>query len=228
VLTLDEWRQLFELADRYDFTIASDECYSEIYPDEGRPPLGGLEAACALGRTDFRRLVVFSSLSKRSNAPGLRSGAVAGDATRLAPFLLYRTYHGCAMSPAVQHASVAAWNDEAHVRDNRRKYREKFATLLPLLEPVLDVAEPDAGFYLWARVPGGTDEAFTRALFQTTHVTVLPGSYLGRDCDGTNPGRGYVRIALVPEIADCIEGAERIRAFCRHGSHEGSHAHTHA
>src|SRR5262245_36780385 len=143
VLTLDEWRRLFELADEYDFAIASDECYSEIYPDESRPPLGGLEAASQLGRTDFRRLVVFTSLSKRSNAPGLRSGAVAGDKALLAPFLLYRTYHGSAMSPAVQHASLAAWNDEAHVRDNRARYREKFDAVVPMLEPVLETRRPD-------------------------------------------------------------------------------------
>jgi N-succinyldiaminopimelate aminotransferase len=228
IVSLDEWRQLFELSDRHGFTIASDECYSEIYPDESAAPLGGLEAACRLGRDDYRGLVVFTSLSKRSNAPGLRSGAVAGDRTRLRPFLLYRTYHGCAMSLAVQHASIAAWSDEAHVRDNRRKYREKFATLVPLLDSTLAVTEPEAGFYLWARVPGGDDEAFAQRLYAETHVTVLPGTYLGRDQDGVNPGRGHVRLALVPALADCVEAAERIREFCQRDARQGRHAHTHA
>jgi N-succinyldiaminopimelate aminotransferase len=214
VLTLDAWRQIFDHADRYGFVIAADECYSEIYPDEGRPPLGGLEAAQQLGRADYGRLVVFTSLSKRSNAPGLRSGAVAGDADLLRRFLLYRTYHGSAMSPAVQHASIAAWRDESHVLDNRTKYREKFAAVVPILAPVLEVSRPDAGFYLWAGVPGGDDQAFTRDLFAATHVTVLPGQYLARDAQDTNPGRGYVRIALVAELPECVEAAERIVKFC--------------
>ena len=213
VLTLDEWRALFDRSDRHGFVIASDECYSEIYGD--RAPLGGLEAAQQLGRAGFPRLVIFNSLSKRSNAPGLRAGAVAGDATLLQQFLLYRTYHGCAMSLAVQHASVAAWNDEAHVEENRRQYRQKFDALVPMLEPVMQAPRPDAGFYLWARVPGGDDEAFAKDLFAATHVTVLPGQYLARDAHGTNPGRGYVRMALVPELADCIEAARRIVEFCR-------------
>jgi len=187
VLTLDEWHSLFELSDRYGFVIASDECYSEIY--DASAPLGALEAAQQLGRDGFANLVVFNSLSKRSNAPGLRAGAVAGDATLLQQFLLYRTYHGCAMSLAVQYASMAAWNDEAHVAENRRQYREKFATLVPMLQPVMHAPRPDAGFYLWARVPGGDDEAFARDLFATTHVTVLPGRYLARDTHGTNPGQ---------------------------------------
>ena len=223
VLTLDEWRALFEHADRYGFVIASDECYSEIYPDEQSPPLGGLEAAWKLGRGDFRRLVVFTSLSKRSNVPGLRSGAVAGDAALLRQFLLYRTYHGCAMGLAAQHASIAAWNDETHVRENRRQYREKFATVLPLLQPVMPAEQPEAGFYLWARVPQtatGTstfddDEAFARDLFAATHVTVLPGRYLAREAHGMNPGRGYVRMALVPDIGACVEAATRIAAYGR-------------
>jgi N-succinyldiaminopimelate aminotransferase len=214
VLSLDEWRTLFEYADRYGFVIASDECYTDIYPDEAHPPLGGMEAALRLGRPDYRNLVVFVSLSKRSNAPGLRSGAVAGDARLLERFLLYRTYHGSAMSLTVQHASIAAWNDEAHVLDNRALYREKFATVTPLLAPVLGVSEPDAGFYLWARVPGGDDEAFARDLFAATHVTVLPGQYLGRTAHADNPGRGYVRIALVPELEECVEAAHRIVGFC--------------
>jgi N-succinyldiaminopimelate aminotransferase len=214
VLDLQAWRALFEHADRYGFVIASDECYSEIYPDEAAAPLGGLEAAHRLGR-DFRRLVVFSSLSKRSNAPGLRSGGIVGDAALLERFLLYRTYHGCAMSLPVQHASIAAWSDEAHVRDNRARYREKFAAVLPLLTPVLNTCRPDAGFYLWAGVPGGDDEMFTRELFAATHVSVLPGRYLARDAHGVNPGRGYVRIALVPALDDCVEGARRMVEFCR-------------
>jgi len=212
VLTLDDWRALFARADRHGFVIASDECYSEIYDDHA--PLGALEAAHRLGRDGFQNLVVFNSLSKRSNAPGLRAGAVAGDARLLERFLLYRTYHGCAMSLAVQHASMAAWNDEAHVEDNRRQYRQKFDALVPMLEPVMHAPRPDAGFYLWARVPGGDDEAFARDLFASTHVTVLPGQYLARDAHGTNPGRGYVRLALVPELAGCLEAAQRIVAFC--------------
>jgi N-succinyldiaminopimelate aminotransferase len=214
VFDLGVWRALFEQADRYGFVIASDECYSEIYPDEGNAPLGGLEAAHRLGR-DFRNLVVFTSLSKRSNAPGLRSGAVAGDAALLARFLLYRTYHGGAMSTAVQHASIAAWNDEEHVRDNRSRYREKFAAVVPLLAPVLETQAPDASFYLWAGVPGGDDPAFARDLYAATHVSVLPGRYLAREARGVNPGSGYVRIALVPGLADCVEGARRIVEFCR-------------
>jgi N-succinyldiaminopimelate aminotransferase len=214
VLDLDAWRTLFDYADRYGFVIASDECYSEIYPDEEQPPLGGLEAAHRLGR-DFTNLVVFTSLSKRSNAPGLRSGGVAGDAALLARFLLYRTYHGSAMSLPVQHASIAAWQDEAHVRDNRTLYREKFDAVIPVLGTVLETSRPDASFYLWARVPGGDDEAFTRELFAKTHVSVLPGRYLAREAHGVNPGAGYVRIALVPSKADCIEAARRIVEFCR-------------
>ncbi len=211
VLTLDEWRDLFARSDRDGFVIASDECYSEIYDE--RPPLGALEAAKQLGRDDFRNLVVFNSLSKRSNAPGLRAGAVAGDAHLIERFLLYRTYHGGAMSLVVQYASMAAWNDEDHVVENRRQYREKFDALVPMLQPVMHAPRPDAGFYLWARVPGGDDEAFARDLFVATHVTVLPGQYLARDAHGTNPGRGYVRLALVPELADCIEAARRIVNF---------------
>ena len=214
VLDLDAWRALFERADRYGFVIASDECYSEIYPDEEAPPLGGLEAAQRLGR-DFRNLVVFTSLSKRSNAPGLRSGAVAGDAALLKRFLLYRTYHGGAMSLTIQHASIAAWNDETHVRTNRARYREKFAAVLPVLEPVLQTQRPDASFYVWAGVPGGDDETFARDLFATAHVSVLPGRYLARQAHGVNPGSGYVRIALVPGIEECVEGARRIVEFCR-------------
>jgi N-succinyldiaminopimelate aminotransferase len=215
VLTLDDWRRLFDLSDRYGFVIASDECYSEIYPDEAAPPLGGLQAARQLGRDDFHNLVVFVSLSKRSNAPGLRSGAVAGEASLIRRFLLYRTYHGCAMSQAVQHASIAAWRDERHVGDNRARYRDKFAAVVPMLEDSVDARAPDAGFYLWARVPDGDDTGFARELFATTHVTVLPGQYLARDAHGINPGRGFVRIALVPGIDECVEGARRIVEFCK-------------
>jgi len=212
VLTLEEWREIFRLSDRHGFVVASDECYSEIY--DGYPPLGGLEAAVRLGRTDYRNLVVFVSLSKRSNAPGMRSGAVAGDATVLKQFLLYRTYHGSAMSLTVQHGSIAAWSDEAHVEQNRVKYRAKFDAVVPLLATVLHAPKPEAGFYLWARVPGDDDEAFARDLYATANVTVLPGQYLARDAHGTNPGRGYVRIALVPELSECVDAANRIAAFC--------------
>jgi N-succinyldiaminopimelate aminotransferase len=215
VLDLDAWRTLFEYADRYGFVIASDECYSEIYPDEAAPPLGALEAAHRLGRDTFRNLVVFTSLSKRSNAPGLRSGGIAGDAALLKQFLLYRTYHGCAVSLPVQHASLAAWGDESHVRDNRAKYRAKFEAVAPMLDGVLDIRRPDASFYLWAGVPGGDDEAFTRELFARAHVTVLPGRYLARHAHGVNPGAGCVRIALVPGIEDCVEAARRIVELCR-------------
>jgi N-succinyldiaminopimelate aminotransferase len=212
VLTIDEWRALFDRSDRYGFVIASDECYSEIY--EERAPLGALEAAQKLGRDGFANLVVFNSLSKRSNAPGLRSGAVAGDRQLLRQFLLYRTYHGCAMSLTVQHASVAAWNDEAHVDENRRLYRQKFDALVPMLQGVMHAPRPEAGFYLWARVPDGDDERFAKGLYAATHVTVLPGQYLARDAHGLNPGRGYVRMALVPALAECIEAAERIAVHC--------------
>lgn len=221
VMPLAEWRRLFELSDRHGFVIASDECYSEIYfRDE--PPLGGLEAAQRLGRTGFPRLMSLTSLSKRSNVPGLRSGFVAGDAALIKAFLLYRTYHGGAMSPAVQAASIAAWNDEAHVVDNRRQYREKFAQVTPLLAKVLDVALPDAAFYLWAGVPAAfaqvgpglsADEAFARELLAQYNVTVLPGSYLAREIGGFNPGTGRIRMALVAEPAECLEAATRIVEF---------------
>jgi N-succinyldiaminopimelate aminotransferase len=215
VMTLDEWKFLFDLSDRYGFVIASDECYSEIYfRDE--PPLGGLEAAAKLGRHDFKNLVAMTSLSKRSNVPGLRSGFVAGDAALIKPFLLYRTYHGSAMSPVVQAASMAAWADEAHVVDNRAQYRAKFAQVTPLLTDVMDVALPDAGFYLWAGVPkafGGDDEAFSRDLFAAYNVVVLPGSYLARNFNGSNPGAGRIRMALVAQTAECVEAAQRIVQF---------------
>jgi N-succinyldiaminopimelate aminotransferase len=215
VMGLDEWKLLFELSDRYGFVIASDECYSEIYFRE-EPPLGGLQAAAQLGRHDFKNLIALTSLSKRSNVPGLRSGFVAGDAALIKPFLLYRTYHGSAMSPIVQAASIAAWDDEAHVVANRAMYREKFARVTPLLAAVMNVALPDAGFYLWAEVPAGfagDDAAFSSELLAAYNVVVLPGSYLARDARGQNPGAGRIRMALVAETAECVEAAERIVSF---------------
>lgn len=215
VMPLDEWRMLFELSERHGFVIASDECYSEIYFDDDAPPLGGLQAAMQLGR-GWRNLVMLTSLSKRSSVPGLRSGFVAGDAQLLKSFLLYRTYHGSAMGGAVQAASAAAWGDEAHVRENRRLYRDKFAQVMPILQPVMDVRLPDASFYLWAGVPpafGGDDAAFARALYATCHVTVLPGSFLAREAAGFNPGAGRVRLALVAPVDECVQAARRIAAF---------------
>ncbi len=248
VMTLADWKELFDLSDQHGFVIAADECYSEIYfphpnPDEttnqstkpasgqvagylpegeganaepkpvnGQPPLGALTAAQQLGR-GLRNLIVFNSLSKRSNVPGLRSGMVAGDAGIMKSFLLYRTYHGSAMSPVVQAASIAAWNDEAHVIENRRQYAEKFAAVMPLLKDVLAFDAPDAAFYLWARVPGGDDAAFARGLYEKEHVTVLPGSYLARDAANVNPGKGFVRIALVDSLDACAEAARRIVRF---------------
>ncbi|WP_133648477.1 succinyldiaminopimelate transaminase [Paraburkholderia flava] len=216
VLTLDDWRELFALSDRYGFVIASDECYSEIYFDEANPPLGCLDAAHRLGR-GFERLVMLSSLSKRSNVPGMRSGFVAGDAAILAKFLLYRTYHGTALSTVYQAASVAAWSDEEHVRENRAKYVQKFSTVTPMLADVLDVRLPDAAFYLWADVTrtGLADDEFARRLYADYNVTVLPGSYLARTAQGTNPGRGFVRMALVADVDECTTGAQRIVDFCR-------------
>ena len=220
VMPLDEWRTLFELSDRHGFVIASDECYSEIYfGPEGEPPLGALDAARQLGRSDFRNLMVFTSLSKRSNVPGLRSGFVAGDAKLVKSFLLYRTYHGSAMSPVVQAASEAAWRDEAHVVANRAQYRAKFAQVTPMLAGKLDVRLPDAGFYLWAGIPshlhGGDDVAFALGLLAQYNVTVLPGSLLAREARGVNPGAGRIRLALVAETAECVEAAERILAYIR-------------
>jgi N-succinyldiaminopimelate aminotransferase len=218
VLDLDTWRTLFALSDRYDFVIAADECYSEIYFDESSKPLGALEAASKLGRGEFRNLVMFSSLSKRSNVPGMRSGFVAGDATILKKFLLYRTYQGGAMSPVIQQASIAAWNDEAHVRENRRRYAEKFARITPLIASCLDIQMPEAGFYLWAsvaRYASISDTEFARELQRQYNVTVLPGSFLAREGAAGNPGKNFVRIALVPEIDQCLEAAQRIADFCR-------------
>ena len=211
VLNLEDWKRLFALSDKYGFVIASDECYSEIFFDEAKPPLGGLQAARQLGRS-FERLVMFSSLSKRSNVPGMRSGFVAGDAAILKDFLLYRTYHGGAMSPAVQMASVAAWNDEAHVIDNRRQYREKFEAVTPLLAGPLGARMPDASFYHWVRTPV-SDTEFARALYADYNVVVLPGSFIARASHGINPGAGCVRIALVAPLEECLEAAGRIQQF---------------
>jgi N-succinyldiaminopimelate aminotransferase len=212
VMPLAEWQMLFELSDRHGFVIASDECYSEIFFGS-EAPLGSLEAAARLGRDGFTNLVAFTSLSKRSNVPGMRSGFVAGDARLLKAFLLYRTYHGSAMSPPVQRASIAAWNDEAHVQANRELYRAKFSEVTPLLASVLDLALPDAGFYLWAGVPGGDDVAFALELLAQYNVAVLPGSLLAREAHGSNPGAGRVRLALVAGLDECLEAAQRIAAF---------------
>ena len=217
VMPLVEWERLFERADRHGFTIVSDECYGEIYFDEAAPPLGAMAAARALGRSDFERLVVMGSLSKRSNAPGLRSGFAAGDAKCLADFALYRTYHGSAMSNMVQLASISAWNDEDHVRENRRLYREKFDVFFALVNPVLPLVRPEAAFYYWAAVEGD-DAAFARDLYAATGVTVLPGSYLSREAHGRNPGRGQVRIALVSTVDEAREAGRRIAEFVRRGS----------
>jgi N-succinyldiaminopimelate aminotransferase len=214
VLTLEDWKELFELSDRYGFIIAADECYSEIY-FKAEAPLGGLEAAHKLGRTGYPRLIAFSSLSKRSNVPGMRSGFVAGDAEVLKKFLLYRTYHGSAMSPAIQTASIVAWNDEHHVAENRAKYIAKFKQITPLLQEVLEVQLPDAGFYLWAKVPKLSDTEFAKRLHAEYNVTVLPGSYLARDAHGINPGANRVRMALVAEVAECLEAAQRIVEFTK-------------
>jgi N-succinyldiaminopimelate aminotransferase len=213
VMGFDDWKKLFDLSDRHGFVIAADECYSEIHFDEDRPPMGALTAARKLGR-GLERLVVFNSLSKRSNVPGLRSGFVAGDASLLEKFLLYRTYHGSAMNPAVQAASAAAWADEVHVVENRRLYREKFHAVTPLLREVLEVSLPDAAFYLWARTPIA-DTDFARRLYRDYNVTVLPGSFLAREAHGVNPGTNFIRIALVAEPQECLEAAERIRTFAK-------------
>ena len=214
VMTLADWKALFELSDRYGFVIASDECYSEIHFDEAHPPLGGLEAAHKLGRSGYPRLIMFSSLSKRSNVPGMRSGFVAGDPAIIKPYLLYRTYHGCAMSGPVGAASTVAWQDETHVIENRRLYREKFDSAISILKPVLDVTMPDAAFYLWVHTPI-RDTEFTRRLYETQAVSVLPGSYLARESAGINPGTDCVRIALVSSTEECAESARRIRDFVK-------------
>ncbi len=211
VMSKNEWQQLFALSDRYGFVIASDECYSEVYFDETKAPLGALEISEQLGRTGFKNLVVFSSLSKRSNVPGMRSGFVAGDAEILKKFLLYRTYHGCTMNPAVQAASAAAWDDEGHVVENRRLYNEKFTTIVSSLKgSSLSVTMPDAAFYLWLKTPFD-DVEFTRQLYQDYNVIILPGSYLAREAHGVNPGENFARIALVATLDECVEAMDRIK-----------------
>jgi N-succinyldiaminopimelate aminotransferase len=211
VASIEYLQRALELADRYDFIVASDECYSEIYLDESNPPPGLLQAAIAAGHARFERCLVFHSLSKRSSVPGLRSGFVAGDPAVIKPFLLYRTYHGCAMPVHTQLASIPAWNDDRHVVENRSLYRQKFAQVLPILRAAMDVSAPEAGFYLWPKV--ADDERFTRGLFETRNVTILPGSYLARESGGSNPGRGRVRISLVASVPECVEAAQRIREF---------------
>jgi N-succinyldiaminopimelate aminotransferase len=211
VMPLAEWKTLFEMSERYGFIIASDECYSEIYFGEDKP-LGALQAAQQLGRGDYKNLVVFSSLSKRSNVPGMRSGFVAGDAKVLEKFALYRTYHGCAMNPAIQAATIAAWNDETHVAENRRQYAEKFAKVIAILNPVLPVSKPDASFYLWLRTPIA-DTAFAQQLYRDYNVTVLPGSFLAREAHGINPGENFIRLALVANLDETLEAARRIAEF---------------
>jgi len=212
VLSLEFLRHALALAERYDFVIAADECYADLYRDENSPPPSLLQAALASGHSRFERCVVFHSLSKRSSVPGLRSGFVAGDPAIIKPYLLYRTYHGCAMPVPTQLASIAAWNEDAHAAANRALYREKYARVLPILQPVLDVAEPDGGFYLWPDVQRD-DEAFTRELFATQNLTILPGSYLARDTHSGNPGKRRVRISLVASVEECVTAAQRIRTF---------------
>jgi N-succinyldiaminopimelate aminotransferase len=208
VMTLAQWKSIFELSDIYGFVVAADECYSEIYFDEGKPPLGALQAASLLGRS-HENLIVFSSLSKRSNVPGMRSGFVAGDESIIEKFTLYRTYHGCAMNPAVQAASQTAWENEEHVIENRRLYAEKFKIITPMLQNLLDVQMPDAAFYLWAKTPI-SDTDFAQSLYRDFNVTVLPGSFLARETHGLNPGENFVRLALVAPHDECLEAANRI------------------
>ena len=209
VMNLTQWKEIFALSYQYNFVIAADECYSEIYFDEANPPLGALQAANLLGHS-YKNLIIFSSLSKRSNVPGMRSGFVAGDADLIAKFLLYRTYHGSAMSPTVQMASVAAWNDENHVIENRRLYAEKFNTVTPMLSGTLQVEMPDAAFYLWAKTTE-KDTDFAVKLYRDLNITVLPGSLLAREAHGTNPGAGFIRLALVASLDECVEAAKRIQ-----------------
>jgi N-succinyldiaminopimelate aminotransferase len=216
VVTEKALGKLIKLADEHDFIIASDECYSEIYFDENNPPIGLLEVAENMGHSDFKRCVVFHSLSKRSNLPGLRSGFVAGDAEILDKFLLYRTYHGSAMPPPTQAASIKAWGDEKHVKENRAQYREKFDAVMKILSPVLNIELPQAAFYLWPEIPrvnGMDDEKFTQGLFAQQNVTVVPGSYLSRDAHGINPGNNRIRMALVAPTEECIDAAQRIRSY---------------
>ena len=215
VVSEDEIKKLLKLSEKHDFIIASDECYSEIYFDEDNPPVGLLEVAAKVGNTEFKNCMVFHSLSKRSNAPGLRSGFVAGDSKIIDKFLLYRTYHGCAMSPPIQEASIVAWQDEKHVLDNRNQYREKFDAVLEILSPIMNVKKPQAGFYLWADTGNINDEDFTRDIYAQEHLKVVPGSYLSREVDGFNPGKNRIRMALVATLDECIEAAQRIERFIK-------------
>ncbi|PKO46190.1 MAG: succinyldiaminopimelate transaminase [Betaproteobacteria bacterium HGW-Betaproteobacteria-22] len=212
VMSLAQWKTMFELSDKYGFVIAADECYSEIYFDEAHPPLGALQAAHQLGR-NYKNLVVFSSLSKRSNVPGMRSGFVAGDEKIIEAFTLYRTYHGCAMNPAVQTASIAAWKDEQHVIENRTQYAAKFKDVTPLLTDTFEVSVPDAAFYLWAKIKQAnlSDTELATQLYRDLNITVLPGSFLAREAHGINPGENFIRMALVASYDECIEAANRIR-----------------
>ncbi len=212
VHSIETLKKLIALADEHDFIVCSDECYSELYPDENNKPAGLLQACAELGRDDYARCIVMHSLSKRSNLPGMRSGFIAGDASLLEPFLLYRTYHGCSMPIQHQLASIAAWNDEGHVLENRSQYRHKFDAVLRVLQPVMDVKQSDASFYLWAPTPIA-DDAFTKGLFEQQNLTVLPGRYLSREIDGVVPGAGFVRMALVATVSECVEAAERIRRY---------------
>ena len=216
VMSLAQWQTIFALSDQYGFVIAADECYSEIYFDEAHPPLGALQAAYKLGR-GYKNLIIFGSLSKRSNVPGMRSGFVAGNAKIIEKFTLYRTYHGCALNPAIQHASIAAWNDEAHVIENRRLYAEKFNAITPMLANVLDVEMPDAAFYLWARIGKKlgaiTDTELAIKLYRDFNITVLPGSLLAREAHGVNPGEGFIRMALVASFDECMEAAKRMQSL---------------
>lgn len=221
VLDRGYWRRALALAERHDFLIAADECYSEIYPDEADPPPGLLQVAAETGNHDYTRCVAFHSLSKRSNLPGLRSGFVAGDAAVLACFLRYRTYHGATLGPPVQAASVAAWNDEAHVRENRERYRAKFEAVLPILAPVMDVPRPDGAFYLWPALPAGLDdETAARELLARENVRVVPGRYLARDAGDGNPGENRLRLSLVASVEDCVEAANRIRRVLEVSRHK--------
>ena len=215
VMPAEQLKQLLQLAEQYDFVIASDECYSEIYLNEDKPPVGLLQVAAQMGNTDYQRCIVFHSLSKRSNLPGLRSGFVAGDAAILRQFLLYRTYQGCALPMPTQLASITAWTDETHVQENRRLYQEKFTAVLKVLNRVFDIKKPEASFYLWPKLTMD-DEQFTRELFIEQHLNVVPGRYLSRQANGINPGKHYVRLALVAKKEDCIEAAERICQFLEH------------
>jgi N-succinyldiaminopimelate aminotransferase len=214
-MNLDYLKHALTLAERHDFIIASDECYADLYDDPARPPPSLLSAAAALGLKDFARCMSFHSLSKRSSLPGLRSGLVAGSSALMAPFLLYRTYHGCAMSLPVQHASIAAWSDDAHVEENRRLYRRKFDRALPILAEAFDVERPAGGFYVWLDVRGD-DTAFAAGLYAEQNVTVVPGSFLGRDSATGNPGAGRIRISLVAPEEECVQAVRRIRDYALH------------